>query len=84
MLEKNVSILDFERLDYDLWKNIATKQGESVLVRHAFRWSRNGEFVPNAYESRDLESICEERNWKIVERYGDHIAIVIHNPVSLN
>lgn len=84
MLEKDVTILDYERLDYDLWKNIATKQEESVLVRHAFRWFRNGEAVSNAYESRDLESICEERNWKIVVRYGDHIAIVIENPVSLN
>jgi hypothetical protein len=32
--------------------------------------------IPNAYESFSLEGICEERGWNIVERYGDHIAII--------
>lgn len=71
-----MNILDYERLGPDIWKHIYLKEKESVLMRQAFRWFRNGEVVSNAYEGRSMESVCEDWGWKIVERYGEHIAII--------
>jgi hypothetical protein len=68
--------LAYERLQRDIWKQIMVRPGESVMVRHAFRWHRNGEVVSNAYESFSLEGVCEDRGWKIVERFGEHIAVI--------
>lgn len=72
----NLSILDYERLNANIYECILTFEGESVLVRQPFRWMKNGEVVPNAYECLDLEQICEERNWKIIAKYGDSLAII--------
>lgn len=64
-------------------------EGEFVIVRSAFRWLKHGtDVIPNAYEMFDMEQVCEERDWRIVERYGDHIAIVAaqnhHSPNPLS
>ena len=73
-------MLDYERLNAaEIAKAIYTVPGESVIVRSAFRWLRNGEVIPNGYEMFSMEGICEDRNWKIVARYGDHIAIISEN-----
>lgn len=69
-------LLDYERLGTDLWKHIGVSEEESVAVRHAFRWFKNGELLSNAYESMSIEQICEDRGWEIVTKYGDHIAII--------
>lgn len=69
-------LLAYERLSREIWKNILTMPGESVLIRHAFRWHKNGEVVCNAYESRELKSLCEEHGWKVVQTLGEHIAII--------
>ena len=68
--------LAYERLQRDIWKHIMVRPGESVMVRHAFRWHKNGQVVSNAYESYSLEGVCADRGWKIVETYGEHIAII--------
>lgn len=78
---KKTDILDYERL-YDagaISKSIYTLPGESVLIRNAFRWKRDGVVVSNAYEMQDMEQVCQDRGWEIVVRYGDHIAIIRHS-----
>ena len=72
-------LLAYERLNREIWKSILTMPGESVLIRHAFRWHKNGEVVSNAYESRELNSLCEEHGWKVVQMFGEHIAIIKAN-----
>jgi hypothetical protein len=75
--------LAYERLHKEIWKSIMVRPGESVMVRHAFRWHRNGEVVSNAYESFSLEGVCEDRGWKIVERFGEHIAVISEANTSI-
>lgn len=69
--------IDFERITGDTIAScFKTQDDESVLVRQPFRWLRDGKVISNAYESYDLEGICNERGWEIVHRYGDSLAIV--------
>lgn len=56
---------------------VFTLENESVLVRNSFRWKKDGEAIPDAPSAMSLEQVCEERGWKIVERYGEHLAVVI-------
>lgn len=75
-------LLDYERLlnAAEISKAILTMKGESVLIRNAFRWKKDGMVVSNAYEGHSLEEVCEERGWTIVVKYGEHIAIITENP----
>ena len=69
-------LLAYERLDENkILDAIRLLPGEFIMMRRPFRWMKDGEVVPNAYESFRLEGICEDNGWKIVERYGEHIAI---------
>lgn len=68
--------MDYERLHDDIWRHFTVHRGEWVLHRGAFRWRRNGNFISNGYESFGMESICEENGWDVVEKYGEHIAII--------
>jgi len=76
------NLLDYERLieASAISKAIFTLEGESVLIRNAFRWKLDGMVVSNAYESFSMEQVCEERGWKIVTKYGEHIGIIITKP----
>jgi hypothetical protein len=70
-------LVDFERINGDTIAScFKTQDDESVLVRQPFRWLRDGKVVSNAYESYDLECLCNERGWEIVHRYGNSLAIV--------
>lgn len=71
-----ISVLPYERISRDIWQHIWVSDGESVMVRHPFRWQRNGEVVSNAYESMSLDQVCGDRGWIIVERFGEHMAII--------
>ncbi|HSP43951.1 MAG TPA: hypothetical protein VLO11_13845 [Luteolibacter sp.] len=72
------SLLDYERLSRSasISRAILTFADESVLIRNAFQWMLDGEPIPDADARMDLDQVCEPRGWKIVERYGKHIAIV--------
>ena len=74
-------LLDYERLleAETISKAIYTLPDESVLIRNAFRWKLNGKVVSNAYECHSMEQVCEDRGWRIVAKYGDHIAIISEN-----
>jgi hypothetical protein len=74
-------LLDYERLlnAEEISRAILTLKGESVLIRNAFRWKKDGMVVSNAYECHGMEEVCEERGWKIVVKYGEHIAIISEN-----
>ncbi len=76
-MNKEHNVLAHERLDEILIeKAIRVSGDEFVIVRRPFRWKKNGQVIPNAYESFRLETVCEDNHWKIVETYGGHIAIV--------
>lgn len=72
------SLRDYERLykPHELSRAILTFQGESVLIRRPFRWTRDGVDLIDVNARMELEEICENHGWKIVERYGPHIGIV--------
>lgn len=72
------SLTAFERLNNAaaLSGAIFTLNEESVLVRNSFRWKKDGEAISDAYTAMSMEQVCEERGWKIVERYGEHLAII--------
>lgn len=74
-------LLDYERLlnAEEISRAILTLKGESVLIRNAFRWKKDGMVVSNAYECHGMEEVCEERGWKIIVKYGEHIAIISEN-----
>jgi hypothetical protein len=73
-------ILDYERLNAtEIAKAIYTRPGESVIVRSAFRWMRDGQVIPNAYEMFSMEGVCEDRGWQIIAQFGEHIAIISEN-----
>lgn len=69
----------YERLNdaVAISRAVFTLENESVLVRNSFRWKKDGEAIPDAHSAMSLEQVCEERGWKIVERYGEHLAVVI-------
>ena len=70
--------LAYERLNAErLTEAIGHCDGEHVLVRQAFRWMLDGQVVNNAYESCSLASVCEDNGWKVIEQYGEHLAIVM-------
>lgn len=69
--------LAYERLNLEaLQKAIGLSEGEHLLVRSPFRWMLDGQVVSNAYEMFEMQGVCEERGWQIVETFGEHIAIV--------
>ena len=72
------TLLDYERLSDPaaISRAILTFEGESVLIRNPFRWTKDGLEIPDAYAEMPLDLVCSERGWKIVERYGEHMAIV--------
>ncbi len=67
---------DHERLNPEIWKYIGVEPGQSVIVCQPFRWFRNGEVIPNAYEMFSVETVCRDNGWEIVASYGPHIAVV--------
>lgn len=68
--------LDYERINHELMsKAIGTSNDEFVITRGAFRWSKDGQFIPNAFEIFCVETVCEDNNWEIVAKYGNHIAV---------
>ncbi len=71
-------LLTYERLTDPgaISRAVFTFESESVLVRSPFRWTKDGKEIPDAYAHMDVEQVCEERGWEIVEQYGEHIAIV--------
>jgi len=72
----NRNILPYERIDeLKIIEAIRVSSGEFIVVRRPFRWMKNGEAISNAYESFGMECVCEDNGWKIVEKYGEHIAI---------
>jgi hypothetical protein len=73
------SLTAFERLNNAaaLTRAIFTMPEESVLVRNSFRWKKDGESISDAYTAMSMEQVCEERGWKIVERYGEHLAVIM-------
>lgn len=74
--EKNEPlILDYERILPDLKSAFRLKEGEFIINRSAFRWVRDNMFISNAYESTDIDDICEMKDWEVVVKYGEHIAI---------
>jgi hypothetical protein len=72
------SLLDYERLYQPalISRAILRLEGEGVLIRRPFRWTLDGEPINECQAYLGLEKVCELRGWKIVARYGDHIAIV--------
>jgi hypothetical protein len=72
------SLTAYERLNnsVELSRAIFTIDNEYVLVRNSFRWKKDGETISDAYSAMSMEQVCEERGWKIVERYGEHLAII--------
>ena len=74
---KDLRFLPYERLDPDgITKSIICLDGEMVLVRSSFNWRLNSNPIPNGREGIPMENLCEDWGWEIVEKYGDHIAIV--------
>jgi hypothetical protein len=73
------SLTAYERLNnaVALSRAIFTTGQESVLVRNSFRWKKDGEAIPDAHSAMSMEEVCEQRGWKILESYGEHLAIVI-------
>lgn len=68
----------YERLNnaVALSRAVFTCDNESVLVRNSFRWKKDGEAIPEASSAMSLEQVCGERGWNIIERYGEHLAII--------
>ena len=77
-------LIDYDTLkDYERLNNAAavtsaifTMKHESVLVRNSFRWKKDGEPIPEAHASMSMEQVCEQQGWRIVECYGEHLAVV--------
>lgn len=55
---------------------VFTLENESVLVRNSFRWKKDGVVIADACSSMSMEQVCQQQGWRIVERYGEHLAIV--------
>lgn len=73
------SLLAYERLRPDLHLLIETCEGERVIQRQPFNWLKDGILICNGVEGQSMEHICEERGWQIVEKYGEHLGIIIEN-----
>ena len=46
------------------------------LERCAFRWKLNGKVLSNAYDSQEMEDVCEGNNLRIWEKIDDDMAVV--------
>jgi hypothetical protein len=55
---------------------IYTHGGESVLIRNSFRWKNDGHTIQDTHSSMSMEQVCKAHGWRIVERYGEHLAII--------
>jgi hypothetical protein len=55
---------------------VYTHGNEAVLVRNSFHWKKDGQTIPEAHASMSMKQVCKAHRWKIVERYGEHLAIV--------
>ncbi len=71
-------ILDYERLykPHEIARGILTLENESILIRRPFLWTKDGEELHDTTARMELAQVCREHGWKIVERFGRHIAIV--------
>lgn len=78
------SLTDYERLykPDELARAVFTMEDESVLIRRPFRWTKDGEQLPDAYASMELDQVCAQYGWKIVASYGHHFAII--TPSAMN
>lgn len=73
-----------ERIQPDkISEAIGHSGNEFVVCRSAFRWMRDGQVIPNAYESFSLQGICEDNGWSIVCQYGDSLAVLREGPGPL-
>jgi hypothetical protein len=72
------TLRDYERLFKPdlISRGVLTTNHESVVIRRAMQWTKNGEDLKGASAKLSLEELCDRYQWKIVARYGDHFAVV--------
>lgn len=67
---------EYDYYGVGIWEHIKVTPGESVIIRHAFRWRLNGQIIENSYERDPLEKVLKDNAFKLVRKLNDHIAII--------